>query len=202
MTRKQGITLIAIGTIVLVFTAILALRPLSGWEEALFIFLNGWQAPAFIEVIARILSDIVWAIVFASIAIILFWPSKRVYGWNVGVAIGLAYVVSAIVERLVDRGRPDAVLPSDTVMRAHQDGMGFPSGHETAIVATVLILWPYLSRPWKIVAVMVCILVGWSRVFLGVHLPLDIVGGAAIACIVVGGLKILPESWQKRLHII
>jgi len=69
-------------------------------------------------------------------------------------------------------------------------GTSFPSSHTAVTVAVVIALLPFLPRALAGVAIAYAVLVGWSRVYLGVHYPLDILGGAGIG-IAVGGVILL-----------
>jgi undecaprenyl-diphosphatase len=57
-------------------------------------------------------------------------------------------------------------------------------------MAVVIALVPFLPRALAVVAVAYAVLVGWSRVYLGVHYPLDVLAGAGIG-MAVGGAVLL-----------
>jgi glycosyltransferase 2 family protein len=85
------------------------------------------------------------------------------------------------VKDLVDRGRPAAELSPEVVRPpAVTEGLGFVSGHSTVAFACAAILSPYLPRRWRVVAYGLATVVGVSRIVVGAHLPLDVVGGAAL----------------------
>jgi len=65
-----------------------------------------------------------------------------------------------------------------------------PSSHTAVTVAVVIALVPFLARPLAAAAIGYAVLVGWSRVYLGVHYPLDVLGGAGIG-LAVGGVILL-----------
>jgi membrane-associated phospholipid phosphatase len=69
-------------------------------------------------------------------------------------------------------------------------GTSFPSAHTAVTVAVVIALVPFLPRALAAVAIAYALLVGWSRVYLGVHYPLDVLGGAGIG-MAVGGVILL-----------
>ena len=66
----------------------------------------------------------------------------------------------------------------------HAPDSGFPSDHATLAFALAFGLLrrrpPSLPRAW-LALLAVAVAVGWARVFLGAHHPVDIVGGAAVA---------------------
>ena len=90
-----------------------------------------------------------------------------------------------LIKPLVGRERPADLLPDVRVRGLVQSGLGYPSGH--AAVATTLacvVLTPVLPTG-RLVPLGVGGLVGGTRIYVGAHLPLDVVGGIAIG--VLGG---------------
>ena len=89
--------------------------------------------------------------------------------------------LAKVVKAQVERGRPEAELPDEVVRSsAVTEGLGFVSGHSTVAFACAAILSPYLPRRWRAAVYGLAATVGLSRVVVGAHLPLDVVGGAAL----------------------
>ena len=96
------------------------------------------------------------------------------------------YLLAKVVKGLVPRGRPDGLL-SDVVIRgAGPHGRGFVSGHAATLAALATVAWPWLGRRGRIAVVVVVVVVCLTRVYVGAHLPLDVVGGAGLG-LAVGG---------------
>jgi membrane-associated phospholipid phosphatase len=93
--------------------------------------------------------------------------------------IGVWLAAKAIKDR-VGRGRPIDLLPDPHLRGSHDSGLGFVSGHAAVAVAIATMIVPYLGRRARWVAVLVAVLVCVSRLYVGAHLPLDVVGGAAL----------------------
>jgi undecaprenyl-diphosphatase len=92
----------------------------------------------------------------------------------------LAYYAAKGLKDLVGRGRPAALL-NDVIVRGHEaPGLGFPSGHTAVAFALTATAVPFLARHWRRVIWVLPLTVGFARVFVGAHLPLDIVGGFAL----------------------
>jgi membrane-associated phospholipid phosphatase len=116
--------------------------------------------------------------------------------WRLGLSLlvgGLAaYLLAAhAVRDNFVRGRP-ATLLDDVHLRnaAPAHGLGFVSGHVAVISALVVLAWPYLSRRWRTITVLVAVLVALARVHVGAHLPLDVVGGAGLGIAVAGLVRL------------
>jgi len=89
------------------------------------------------------------------------------------------WVLAKVLKGFVERGRPAAVLDDVVLRHASTTGRGWVSGHAAVAAALLTIAWPVLSRRWRIGLVAVIAPMYVVRVYVGEHLPLDMVGGAA-----------------------
>lgn len=87
---------------------------------------------------------------------------------------------NVILKPLVCRTRPWLVLEGLTALVAEHDPHSFPSGHTCASFAAALAWRPYLNRRWANTALVCAVLMGFSRLYVGVHFPTDVLCGAAI----------------------
>lgn len=98
------------------------------------------------------------------------------------------WVLAKVVKRSVQRGRPAEFVPGTRIRGRAASGEGFLSGHAgiaAALAATAVQVRPDL-RP--LLAGLVTT-VGLARIYVGAHLPLDVVGGAALGLTVDGALS-------------
>lgn len=104
-----------------------------------------------------------------------------------------AWALAKVVKRLVRRGRPNVLLPGVHCRGSEASGLGFLSGHAAVSVALAAAAVPHLRPGGRRAALAVAPLVGLSRIYVGAHLPLDIVGGAALGLLVDGTTRLGME---------
>jgi membrane-associated phospholipid phosphatase len=111
--------------------------------------------------------------------------------WRLAGGLALAgagvYALAKVVKRFVERGRPSDVLDDVVVRGAAPHGLGFVSGHIAVITALAYVAWPWLPRWGRWAAGAAVAAVFLTRMYVGAHLPLDMVGGAALG-LAVGAL--------------
>jgi pimeloyl-ACP methyl ester carboxylesterase/membrane-associated phospholipid phosphatase len=174
-------------------------RTITGWELQVFQAVNIWDAPQSHVLLARVLSDAVWAAVVIVAAMVLI-PKTRVMGVKIAIPTVITYGIGYILEHIINRGRPDDLLPS-AIIRGVQDGPGFTSGHMLAATAIAFVLWPNMRTSVRVIAVLLLVLEAWARVFLGLHFPLDVIGGVLLALAVGFALRALPAKIRTILRI-
>jgi membrane-associated phospholipid phosphatase len=125
--------------------------------------------------------------------------------WRLAAGLGLdgvgVYVLAKVVKRFVERGRPDTLLDDVVIRGATPHGLGFVSGHIGVVTALALVAFPWLPRwaRWAVAAAVVVVF--FSRMYVGAHLPLDMVGGAGLGLAVGGAVRLLlgrPPGGVRR----
>lgn len=111
-------------------------------------------------------------------------------------AAGLAWMLAHAAKAAVQQPRPYEVVPQAVLRQDPAHGTSFPSAHTCITVAVVLVLIPFVSRPAAVAAVGYAVLMAWSRVYVGVHYPLDVVAGAGLG-LVAGGLVVAVLAWRE-----
>jgi undecaprenyl-diphosphatase len=107
------------------------------------------------------------------------------------------YFLAKVVKGLVVRGRPSTLLPDVVIRGAAATGRGYVSGHAAVVALLTTLAWPYLPGAWRWVVGAVAVLVCLARVYVGAHLPLDVVGGAALG-VAVGAIARLGFGRPRR----
>jgi undecaprenyl-diphosphatase len=94
------------------------------------------------------------------------------------------YLLALITKQIVERGRPGAMLSGVEERETFGEGsLGFPSGHAAVAAAVTAVVAAHLSRRWLVVALGLGSVVLLGRIYVGAHLPLDVIGGAALGAV-------------------
>jgi len=90
------------------------------------------------------------------------------------------WALSKVVKRVVKRPRPHALLGDARCRGREQTGLGYLSGHAGVAMALALAAAPRLHGTARALAMAAVPIVGLARMYVGAHLPLDVVGGASL----------------------
>jgi undecaprenyl-diphosphatase len=102
-----------------------------------------------------------------------------------------------LVKVVIERPRPE-VLPVGAILRDHATGFGFPSGHTTLAFAFATVLHPLLPPRVRWIPWAMATAAGLGRMYVGVHWPMDVVGGAALGIAIGGAANALTGSRYRR----
>ena len=140
--------------------------------------------------------------VFMVAALFVFWCVSKRHGYYL-LAVGFAGTVLNQFLKLLFRIPRPWVLDSDFTIvesaRAQATGYSFPSGHSQNAIGTFGGIARFTRRKWvRVAAIVVAVLVPLSRMYLGVHTPLDVGVAAVIAVALVFALYPLMERSDSR----
>ena len=142
------------------------------------------------------------AILIMLIALII---KKRHLFYLLLTSSALTWLISDVVKLVVDRVRPSAILHDIITREVNIASYGFPSGHTAMITALTVVIWPYANRKYRRLLILPPILMALARMYVGVHLPLDVVGGLFLGLIIGYFTRLLlgmPEQYLPSLEII
>ena len=140
--------------------------------------------------------------VFMVAALFVFWCVSKRHGYYL-LAIGFAgTVLNQFLKLLFRIPRPWVLDSNFTIVesaRAQATGYSFPSGHSQNAIGTFGGIARFTRRKWvRVAAIVVAVLVPLSRMYLGVHTPLDVGVAAVIAVALVFALYPLMERSDSR----
>ncbi len=132
-----------------------------------------------------------WTIV-SLILLVLGLPGTQRIGLLVGFGALLAALAAQAVKRVTRRRRPDVGIVGFKALVANPDAFSFPSGHTAAAFGVSVAvmghggLWPLMSG--------LAVSIGFSRVYLGAHYPLDVGVGALLGTACGAAAQLLVRS--------
>ena len=109
-------------------------------------------------------------------------------------------LLNALFKYAVQRDRPPTVILDPKPLMEVPTTSSFPSGHTSTSFACAYVisrLAPRLTIPVFVLAA----LIGFSRVYVGVHYPLDVIAGAIFGLIVARALLMLLAALQRSRRL-
>ena len=171
------------------------------WEVSLMEWLQntlGGSAAGVVSFLSAFGEEIVMILVMG----VLYWWYDKKTGKNVGLNILTAMVWNTQIKNLFIRRRPymdhegvkilRIVEPAADPMDIAAQGYSFPSGHSTNGASAFAGLGVELRKKWMtVLAVLLPLLIGFSRIFVGAHYPTDVLGGWALGLLAVLAVTLL-----------
>jgi undecaprenyl-diphosphatase len=147
-------------------------------------------------------STIVLGIILFAVVGYLLLSRRRAAAWLMLGAVLSGVALNNLLKYSFARPRPDLVLPAVRVFTA-----SFPSGHATMSAIAYLTLGALLARTHSEISIriyfmtlagLLTVLVGLSRIYLGVHYPTDVLAGWCIGTAWAMGCWVLMTWLQRR----
>lgn len=125
--------------------------------------------------------------VFLVAALVVFWCLDKRQGYYL-LSVGfMGTLVNQFLKITCRIPRPWVRDPGFTIVesaRAEATGYSFPSGHSTSSVGTFGVIAVEAKQRWlRLTAAVLCLLVPFTRLYLGVHTPADVLVGSAISLV-------------------
>src|SRR4051794_25886143 len=145
-------------------------------------------------------SSLAWQVVTVVVAVVLLVRRRWRLAAFVVVTIAGSSLLNSAVKATVNRDRPAVVQPF-----VHEPGASFPSGHSQAAMVgygvLLLIVLPALSRGWRraavVLAVVMVVGIGFSRVALAAHFVSDVLAGFALGAVWLGLMTAIFRPWRN-----
>jgi membrane-associated phospholipid phosphatase len=143
--------------------------------------------------------------------LLYYWLVDPVFGRRLSIAFAISFLANRMLKELFGTARPfegDRLVSTASAERTAL-GHGFPSGHaQNAATFYLAYAFRYQRRWLWIAAGMIVLLVGLSRLYLGVHLPEDVGGGFILGAIFAWaagdwtGPRVWRRSWEPLVGAV
>ena len=103
---------------------------------------------------------------------------------------------NGILKNIIARSRPCWIDPSIRLLISNPEDFSFPSGHTLASFEAAIMIFLH-NKKWGTVALVIATLISFSRLYLFVHFPTDILGGILLAATISTSLYYLWNKLEK-----
>jgi undecaprenyl-diphosphatase len=174
---------------------------LNSWDIVLFRLINIQGQNYFLDWFMPFMTDLKnFTYVLLALGIWILYKERKagiIFLVFVGITLAITDQFSSHWLKLwVGRIRPCQVLEEVRLLTDCNTSYSFPSSHAVNIFAAAL----FLSQPLKKLSPLffgIAGLVGYSRIYIGIHYPLDVIGGAAIGLLIAW-----PMRWLKDQAVV
>lgn len=174
------------------------------WDQQLFLFLNGLHVSFLDQAMYWISEKYTWIPFYALILVFLFWHFKyRAFYLLLGIGLVILFadqLTSGFMKPFFERPRPchEPDLAGLVFQVAGCGGkFGFASSHAANTFGLAMFLWLTFKKNyvWVSLIFLWATVVSFSRIYLGVHYPLDIVVGGLLGVLIAWLVFLLIRKW-------
>jgi len=178
-------------------------------DSTLFRVVNSGMANPILDVVMPVLTEVRnFYVPYAILFIALLWKGGR-RGRICALLLALAVLAadplsSRVIKEMVMRVRPCSALEDVRILVGCGAGKSFPSSHAVNNFAAAVVIGYFFRRALPY-ALAVAATIAFSRVYVGVHYPGDVLGGAIIGSATAGllllvwnGARNLRRRWSHR----
>lgn len=123
---------------------------------------------------------IFWILI--TLVLLCFKKTRRI-----GVCCAVSMLLGLLVTNLclknwVARIRPYEAIEGLRLIISPEHSFSFPSGHSTNAFAAGMVLFKMLPRKYGVPTLILAVIIAFSRIYVGVHYPTDVLAGIVIGC--------------------
>jgi membrane-associated phospholipid phosphatase len=182
--------LMVLGVVTLVASAFFARRGVYAWEVIVFSAIN--DLPGNLGRILWVFNQYGTAVTIPIATVVALIFRRWILALSLAVSGVGVYVLAKVIKEFVERGRPAGLLEGVVERETFgPESLGFPSGHAAVAWVITLLIAPYVERGWQMAALLLAVVVPVIRMYVGAHLPLDLIGGAALGVAAASATNLL-----------
>lgn len=135
--------------------------------------------------------------ILSGVAMLCFKRSRKC-GWLLLLSMAVCYILGNLgIKNLVQRARPCTIDPTVQLLIPHPSEYSFPSGHTLHSFAAATMIFFHYKRT-GILALVLASLIAFSRMYLFVHFPTDILGGIILGVLAAAAVFYLSVKSAER----
>ena len=198
--KKANLLLVIISLLFIAVTYFVITNKTVLFDQSIYNFLINYRC-SFFDVFFKTITSLANTIAIICLVTILLLIIKDKYRYVLGITIIITVISNAMLKHIIMRHRP---LHEHLI---NQGGYSYPSGHAMISVAVFgfLIYYTYNkinNKPLKILLIILLsfliIMIGISRVYLGVHYPSYVIGGYLLSLIIlIGTIQVRGQKNDK-----
>ncbi len=173
------------------------------WEYAFLDWIQANLASPWLDAVMKYITHLsdggaIWVV---AAIVMMFIPKYRRYGVILSVVlISGAVLNSLILKPVIGRARPFEALEQIMLLITPPGDASFPSGHTLVSVSSAIVILR-ANKKLGIAALVLAVLTAFSRMYLYVHFPTDIIAGAVLAIVIsVAGLAIFDKIKSRKCN--
>jgi len=197
--KHPAFGLVIVGALLGVLTTVLATHThdIHGFEKQLLLGVYNWSLIWIMPMIVLTQGGNLWAIIL--LTLVAFGRRRDTVWLKLAAAGLLASLMATILKNIVMSVRPVELGIGVVARFPWSVGYAFPSGHTAIATALAVIIFASVKRSHRWWALLLPVLVGLSRLYLGVHRPLDLAGGLAVGLVSGGLVLLLSENLKIKI---
>jgi undecaprenyl-diphosphatase len=159
--------------------------------------IHGWSGNSVLDSAMKIASG---TLIFASFAVLAVLCGRDLMSRQfdrivpIGASLVLALALSRVAAALLPEQRPFTTHSDLHPLVSHDPGQSFPSDHSLAAFGIAFAVGAFMSWRWGAVLLALAVVIGFARVYVGVHYPGDVVGSAVLAAMAVAAVALILRS--------
>jgi membrane-associated phospholipid phosphatase len=133
---------------------------------------------------------------------VIYWCIDEKKGLKLGFIVFISIWVNLTLKYLFDQPRPFFAGYDPSVGLISERMGGLPSGHAQNSMVMLFVIASWINKKWAYISDAVLVyMISFSRIYLGVHFPSDIIAGWIVACIILYGYYLFSDSVEKILAL-
>ena len=175
---------------------------LATFERDILLWIHTHLRFAALTPVMRLLSllgdkGIFW--IALTLVLLIFRRTRRLGIYCAASMVLTFLVVNCAIKPLIARTRPYDLFQEIQILAHAEHDFSFPSGHSANSFAVAWILFRMTDKKYGVPAVVLAALIAFSRLYVGVHYPTDVLAGTAIAIALAEVTLLLGSRIEKEI---